>query len=153
MCSSSFPATLLFGDLSDGLHLQPSLIIVSAILGPTSPLFDQVDESRTPYLIYSPCSISKTCLANTSAVTRLVYNSLYTQKLLSKSTAIQRTHAGLEYPQSQVLNLNQLLGISKGVATCVATLKSGNDEFSNAPQSPSKNCFFWTSGKEDSIIR
>ena len=76
LCSSSLPAILLLGLLSDGLHRHPSSIIVSAILGPISPRLAQVELSSTPYLIYSPCSASKTFLANKSAVTLCVYNSL-----------------------------------------------------------------------------
>ena len=73
LCISSLPLIRLLGDLSDGLHLHPAVIIVSAILGPTSPLRAQVLESRTPYLIYSFCSKFKTCCANISAVTFFLY--------------------------------------------------------------------------------
>ena len=48
LCNSSLPFIRLLGDLSDGRHLHPALIIVSAILGPTSPRFAQVLESNIP---------------------------------------------------------------------------------------------------------
>ena len=76
LCNSNFPFILLPGDLSDGLHLHPSCIIVSAILGPISPRLAHVEESRTPYLIYSPASLFKTLCAKISAVIFFVYNSL-----------------------------------------------------------------------------
>ena len=44
----TLPLILLLGDLSDGLHLHPFCIIVSAILGPTSPLLAHVLTSNTP---------------------------------------------------------------------------------------------------------
>ena len=108
------PLIRLFGDLSDGLQRQPSVIIVSAILGPTSPRLAHVDESRTPYFIYSPCSKFNTCLAKTSAVILLLYNSLYIQRLLSQSIANHKQQAKEEYPQSQARKRVQLRGISKG---------------------------------------
>jgi hypothetical protein len=89
LCNSNLPATLLRGDLSDGLHLQPSLIIVSAILGPASPRLDQVEESKIPYLIYSPCSRSRTWIAVDFDNNFWVYREYYTQRVTADVFAKQ----------------------------------------------------------------